>query len=144
MGAEGEHLLHPVLQGPRLLPSHDAAVSTSDLKAWCIWGRERNWTSWESTPAHNSFSLDTRYQFCSHSIGKNQPHALPATPWCGAGKCSLAMCSGGKDRFGLFIVSLCHIYDTCYFILQLFFSLSSICCCPFKNDTSNTKACLLC
>lgn len=32
MGAEGEHLLHSVLQEPRLPPSHDAAVSTSDLK----------------------------------------------------------------------------------------------------------------
>ena len=31
-GGEEEHLLHSVLQGPRLLPSHDAAVSTSDLK----------------------------------------------------------------------------------------------------------------
>lgn len=45
-----------------------------------------------------------------------------------------------EEKTGLVVmVSLCHIQDTRYFILQLFFSLSSICCCLFKNDISNIQ-----
>lgn len=134
MGAEGEHLLHSVLQGPRLLPSHDAAVSTSDLKAWCILGREklnklrRHTCSQQPQPGHEASVLLAR---TSH-IPSRHPHDV--------GLGSVVQPCAQEEKTGLVVmVSLCHIQDTCSFILQLFFSLSSICCCLFKNDTSNTQ-----
>ena len=138
MGAEGEHLLHSVLQGPRLLPSHDAAVSTSDLKAWCILGREklnklrRHTCSQQPQPGHEASVLLAR---TSH-IPSWHPHDV--------GLGSVVQPCAQEEKTGLVVmVSLCHIQDTCSFILQLFFSLSSICCCLFKREKSGCDDYLL-
>lgn len=135
MGAEGQHLLHSVLQGPRLLPSHDAAVSTSDLKAWCILGRETEQIEREHTcsqqpqPGHEASVLLILLARTSPTPSLH-PHDV--------GLGSVVQPCAQEEKTGL-VVMICHIQDTRYFYSTTFFFSVFNLLLSFKNDISNIQ-----